>query len=129
MKNNNLNKTVLETPLYKATFSLLNDADRAFSSFNRGMRHTLGQKMYDLILNMFGTLSEATDFPELRESALREYLRTFRELTTLIKFFTERGYIDPVVYLSMDKNIASIDRQANGWLKKTLENKNITDQS
>lgn len=116
-----IEKKSTELPIYTATYRVLEEVDYMLNTYKRDRRHTLGQKIYDTTLGLFDCLQEAVDFPELREQALRRYIGRFTTLKTLLKLSNEHGYMKREFYLALAKPLASIERQANGWLRKTID--------
>lgn len=116
-----IEKKSTDLPLYTATYRVLEQVDYMLNTYKRDRRHTLGQKIYNTTLELFDCLQEAVDFPELREQALRRYIGHFTTLKTLLKLSNEHGYMEQTHYLALAKPIASIERQSNGWLRKTIE--------
>ena len=114
-------KKSTELPLWTATYRLLEQVDFMLTTFTRDRRHTLGQRIYDTTLNMFADLQEASNFPEYREQALRHYLGQYAILQTLLKLSNEHHYMKQESYLALARPMASIERQANGWLRSTID--------
>lgn len=121
-------KSPRDLPLYRAMYKLLNLIDTMIYTFQRDRKHTLGQKIYSEVLEMFEDLRIAHDFPEQRESALVSLLGKFDIVQTLLKLCNEKGYIKQNIYLDMAKPLLSIDRQANGWLIST-KNAGVSDNN
>ncbi len=116
-----IEKKSTDLPLYTATYRVLEQVDYMLNTYKRDRRHTLGQKIYNTTLELFDCLQEAVDSPELREQALRRYIGHFTTLKTLLKLSNEHGYMEQTHYLALAKPLASIERQSNGWLRKTID--------
>ena len=112
-------KSPRDLPLYTAVYKLLKLVDQMVYTFNRDRKHTLGQAIYRTVLEMFEPLRIAYDFPEQREGALVTLLGKFDMVQTMLKLCNEREYIRRDIYLEMARPLASIERQANGWLIST----------
>ena len=56
-----------DLPIYTAAYKLLEVIDRIFDNFTRDRKHTLGQTLYNTVLDLFECIRIANDFPIKRE--------------------------------------------------------------
>lgn len=118
-------KGARDLPIYTAIYKLLEVIDDIFDTFKRDRKHTLGQKLYNTVLEMFECIRVANDFPDEREKALITLLGKYDNVHTMLKLSSERAYITKNQYLSLFKPMSSIERQALGWLKSTKNNAGV----
>ena len=129
MKGQNIYKGARDLPLYTACYRLLEVVDSMLDTFKRDRKHTLGQMIYNTTLDLFECIRIANDFPEDRERALITLLGKFDNIHTMLKLCNEKGYITEQQYLALFNPMASIERQALGWLNNTRNNARVGDQS
>lgn len=67
-----------EAPLYKATEKLLYQVDDLFDFLQRGRKHTHGQHMLQIVLEMLDCVSLAYDFPGMRAEQLKLFLTRYQ---------------------------------------------------
>lgn len=114
-------KSARELPIYTACYKLLFQVDSLIKHLSRDVKHTLGQNIYNTTLDLLECIRIANDFPEERIKALLTFLGKFDNIVTMLKLANEKKYIPTDIYLALSKPISSIDRQANGWLKSSIE--------
>ena len=113
-----------EAPLYKATKRLLYDIDDLFDFLQRGRKHTHGQHMLNLVLEMLDCVSLAYDFPEIRAEQLKKYLCLYNNLCTILEMCEKKGYLmhkNKNFYIELLQPLGIAHRQAKGWLKDTMQ--------
>lgn len=107
-------------PIEKPTrelYSLLIDARL---TFQRDVRHTLWQYTVQEVRNMIGHIGVADNYPQLRESALSQFLTEFYKVSADLKMYNEKGFLTQKVYLQAFPLMDSIERQAKAWLTNTI---------
>ena len=113
-----------ESPLYKATEKLLYQVDDLFDFLQRGRKHTHGQHMLQIVLEMLDCVSLAYDFPGMRAEQLKLFLTRYNNLATILKMCEKKGYLvhrDKNLYVEMIPTLGVVHRQAVGWLKDTTK--------
>lgn len=117
-----------DLPIYTACYKLLEIIDDIFDTFKRDRKHTLGQTLYNTVLDLFECIRVANDFPEEREKALLTLLGKYDNVHTMLKLSSDKAYITQQQYLSLFRPMSSIERQALGWLKSVKNNAGVREQ-
>ena len=117
-----------DLPIYTAAYKLLEVVDRIFDNFTRDRKHTLGQTLYNTVLDLFECVRIANDFPLKREDALLTLLGKYDNIQTILKLCSDKQYITKQQYLDLFQPMASLERQALGWLKHTRDNAGVCNQ-
>jgi hypothetical protein len=108
-----------EIPLYKATETLLYDVDNLINFLQKDRKHTLGQHMLLLVLDMLDCVAVAYDFPERKVEQLKLYISKYNNLATILKMCEIKGYLmnnNKNYYVEMIKPLGNAYKQAKGWL-------------
>mgnify|MGYP003445943194 FL=1 len=79
-----------DLPIYTAAYKLLEVVDRIFDNFTRDRKHTLGQTLYNTVLDLFECIRIANDFPLKREDALLTLLGKYDNIQTILKLCSDK---------------------------------------
>ncbi len=113
-----------EAPLYKATEKLLSEVDDTLDYLQKDRKHTIGQHMLRIALEMLDCIAIAYDFPDRRIEQLQLYISRYNNLSTLLKMCENKGYLmhkGKNRYVEMIKPLGNAYRQAKGWLNATIQ--------
>ena len=113
-----------EAPLFKATKRLLYDIDDLQNFLQRDKKHTHGQHMLNIVLEMLSCVSFAYDFPNERAERLKRYLTLYNNLCTILEMCEKKGYLihkGRNYYVELLQPLGVAHRQVKGWLANTTK--------
>lgn len=115
-------------PIYKVTNELLIAMMKTMRSMDKDYKHTIGQRMITIILDMLAKLRIARDVPDKRLECIIDYLGLYDNLQVLFKDCVDDEHLGLKVirqddYIQIIPKLASAERQAAGWLR-ALKNPN-----
>lgn len=115
-------------PIHKVTNELLIAMMKTMRHMDRDYKHTIGQHMIMITLEMLAKLRIARDIPSKRLDCIIDYLGLYDNLQVLLKDCVDDEHLGLKVirqddYIQIIPKLASAERQAVGWLR-TLENPN-----
>lgn len=113
-------KSPKETPLYTLSFTILQKVDKILNTFTKDRKHTLGQRMLTLSLDLMKDVQMAWDYPEHRIEYLKDYLGNLIILEDLLQLCAHENYIKPKPFLNIFDPVEKAEKQAKGWYTSTL---------
>ena len=116
-------------PIYSAVRKLVYITDDVMHEMDKDRRHTLGQKMFNLSLQLLEYVVVANNNIDNRSSTLREFVDIYDLLCVLYKMCTEKKYITDKAYMEVIPILSNIGKQSKGWLKKSLADKSVKIQN
>ena len=114
-----------ELPIYKQTTNILDLVDNLMNNvLRRDVKHTYGQHMLSIVIDMLGCISQAYLIEEERVNHLKRYIAYLDNLSTLLNLCERKGYLvgkKGNEYVGFIKPMASVEAQVQGWLKSTTQ--------
>ena len=106
-----------KVPLSRATYVLLLKVLDVQNQMTKDIKHTIGRRLIDRVLDMMHNVRLATDDAEHRKEHLLAYLGNLDEVETLLKACDETCRIAPKTYTKLLEPLANCEKQAQGWAK------------
>lgn len=113
-------KSPKETPLYTLSYNILKNVDKIINNLSKDRKHTLGQKMLLLSLDMIKDVRMAWDYPEHRIGYLKDYLGNLTILEDLLQLCADESYIRQNAFLSLFYPVEKAEKQAQGWYASSI---------
>lgn len=112
-------------PIYKVTTELLIGVIHAMRRMDRDFKHTIGQRMVTITLDMISCLRDARDNPKDKERDLRKFIGLYDNLQVLFKICVDDENLGFKIircedYTHIIPKMASVERQAVGWLRSIV---------
>lgn len=107
-----------ELPIYKDTFDLVSLIFDYVGAFPKAHKHTIGQKMTNVSLELFEYLqlaNRALGDRDMRVKMLDGFLIKFELLKVLIRLCGEKRIISTKQLARLSVFVEKIGRQANSW--------------
>lgn len=111
-------KNASELPIYKDTFDLVSSLIDYTNNFQKCYKLTLGNKLIEESLELFGLLQKANynkSNKEIKVEYLNQFISQFDLVQTLIRFSTEKKQISIKQTANIAQYIECISKQINGW--------------
>lgn len=109
-----------ELKVYRDTYKLVALLIEVTGNFSRRHKYTLGQKIYDTSLELFGYIQLANMFKQNRVAHLNGFIVKFELLKTLIRLGGEKHCISIGQQANIAQLTESIGRQVSAWKNAPL---------
>ena len=116
-------------PIYSAVRKLVYCTDDLMHEMDKDRKHTLGQKIFNLSLELIEYVVIANNDIDNRVVTLRKFIDTYELICTLCKMCVEKNYISDKRYMEIIPILANIGKQSKGWLRKSLADKSTNIQN
>lgn len=121
-----------EMPIYRKMTQVFVMISKIKMKMNKCFRYDIGQEMTKLCLEMFSVLKDMKIAPEDQYKNIRKFLCLYDSLQVLVKTgaqeLSEYNIISEDDYILLIPELASIERQALGWMK-SIKPTSIQDES
>ena len=113
-------------PLERALDKFTDMVEKLIPNMPKDIKHTWGQKLLDLDLLLYELLYIAKDFPDQRNTALRQLKNKFFLMQTILRKAHNNGYISTERYINTHLPANNIERQIVGWIKALPASDSVT---